>query len=535
MSTIEHVGAPQLTEGVRSPADPWDLYRTALTIREVEQTLLRLHGEGAITGTVHTCIGQEACAAGVVSALDRDRDVIWSNHRGHGHYLAYCDDVDGLLAEVLGRETGVCRGIGGSQHLHRDNFYSNGILGGTAPCAVGSALAEKLGDTGAIVCLFLGDGALAQGAVHESLNMAALWELPLLVCVEANGYAQSTPTALEHAGDIGRRAESYGIASSRLAATDVAIVAAHAAEVVAHVRATTQPHFLVLDTYRLAPHSKGDDLRPEEEVEARRRVDPLRLLGRTLAATDARRADALHHEVTERIAGAVTRAQAAAPLDPAEFLAYAAKVTFLHSLRAGLTEAFARDDRALLLGEDVLDPYGGAFGVTKGLSDRFPGRVMTTPIAEGGIVGAGVGLALRGRRPIVEIMFGDFVTLAVDQLVNHAAKFRAMYGGQVSVPLVVRTPMGGRRGYGPTHSQSLEKLLLGVPGLRVLAPSVFHDPGAILRDAVLNGDTPTVLIEHKLLYPSSLVADDDPVLFHTAPATRTARASCATLTPEPPT
>ena len=171
---------------------------------------------------------------------------------------------------------------------------------------------------------------------------------------------------------------------------------------------------------------------------------------------------------------------------------------------------------SLLLGEDVLDPYGGAFGVTKGLSDRFPGRVLTTPIAEGGIVGAGVGLALRGRRPIVEIMFGDFITLAVDQLVNHAAKFRAMYGGRVTVPLVVRTPMGGRRGYGPTHSQSLEKLLLGVPGLRVIAPSVFHDPGAILRDAVLHGDTPTLLVEHKLLYPAPLVAADDPLLTHAA-------------------
>ena len=143
MSTIEHVGAPPLPDATPAYRSV-DLYRTALTIRRVEETLLRLHGEGAIAGTVHTCIGQEACAAGVVSALDRDRDVIWSNHRGHGHYLAYCDDVDGLIAEVLGRETGVCRGIGGSQHLHRDNFYSNGILGGTAPCAVGSALAEKL-------------------------------------------------------------------------------------------------------------------------------------------------------------------------------------------------------------------------------------------------------------------------------------------------------------------------------------------------------------------------------------------------------
>jgi pyruvate/2-oxoglutarate/acetoin dehydrogenase E1 component len=191
-------------------------------------------------------------------------------------------------------------------------------------------------------------------------------------------------------------------------------------------------------------------------------------------------------------------------------------VTVLERLRAGLVEAFAQDERTLLLGEDVLDPYGGAFGVTRGLSNRFPDRVLTTPIAEGGIVGVGVGLALRGRRPVVEIMFGDFITLAVDQLVNHAAKFRAMYGGQVSVPLVVRTPMGGRRGYGPTHSQSLEKLLLGVPGLRVVAPSIFHDPGAILRDAVLHGDGPTLLIEHKLLYPAALIEADDPVLRHQA-------------------
>jgi acetoin:2,6-dichlorophenolindophenol oxidoreductase subunit beta len=191
-------------------------------------------------------------------------------------------------------------------------------------------------------------------------------------------------------------------------------------------------------------------------------------------------------------------------------------VKFLDRLREGLAETFAEDERVLLLGEDVLDPYGGAFGVTRGLSTRFPGRVLTTPIAEGGIVGVGVGLALRRLRPIVEIMFGDFVTLAVDQLVNHAAKFRGMYAGQVSVPLVVRTPMGGRRGYGPTHSQSLEKLLLGVPHLRVAAPSVFHDPAAMLKRAVLGDDGPTVLIEHKLLYPAALVAPDDPGLPHRA-------------------
>jgi acetoin:2,6-dichlorophenolindophenol oxidoreductase subunit alpha len=303
----------------------WALYRTALTIRRVEEALLRLHGEGSVSGTVHTGIGQEACAVGVVSALDRTRDVIWSNHRGHGHYLAYCDDVEGLLAEVLGRETGVCQGIGGSQHLHRANFYSNGILGGTAPCAVGSALAEKrLGD-GAIVCLFLGDGALAEGAVHESLNIAALWELPLLVCVEANGYAQSTPTALEHAGDIGRRAESFGIAASRLLADDIRTVEAHAREVVAKVRSGEGPHFLVLDTYRLAPHSKGDDLRPREEIEAHRRADPLGALGRELADAEPGRRAALEREVADRVASAIAGAKAAPALSAQAFLERAAQ------------------------------------------------------------------------------------------------------------------------------------------------------------------------------------------------------------------
>ncbi len=139
--------------------------------------------------------------------------------------------------------------------------------------------------------------------------------------------------------------------------------------------------------------------------------------------------------------------------------------TVLASLNSALRQALTQDERVLLLGEDILDPYGGAFKVTRGLSEAFPERVLTTPISEAGFTGVATGMALRGLRPVVEIMFGDFVTLIADQLINHAAKFRWMYNDQVSVPLVVRTPMGGRRGYGPTHSQTLEKLFLGVPGL----------------------------------------------------------------------
>lgn len=175
--------------------------------------------------------------------------------------------------------------------------------------------------------------------------------------------------------------------------------------------------------------------------------------------------------------------------------------TVLDSLNAGLHAAFAADESVLLLGEDVLDPYGGAFKVTRGLSSAFPGRVLTTPISEAGITGAGIGLALGGFRPVVEIMFGDFLTLAFDQLVNAAAKFNWMYNSSAQVPLVVRTPMGGRRGYGPTHSQTLEKHLLGAPGLTVLAPFHYLDtPGRLLQETILHTTAPVLFIENKLQY-----------------------------------
>ena len=170
------------------------------------------------------------------------------------------------------------------------------------------------------------------------------------------------------------------------------------------------------------------------------------------------------------------------------------------ALRASLKD----DGRVILLGEDLVDPYGGAFKVTRGLSTEFPGRVRSTPISEGAIVGLAAGLALSGYRPIVEIMFGDFITLCFDQIVNHIAKYEAMYNGQATCPVMIRTPSGGGRGYGPTHSQSLEKHFLGVPHLRVVASSLVHDPAAVLR-ALLTQNSPVLLIEHKLLYPLHLL------------------------------
>ncbi len=168
-------------------------------------------------------------------------------------------------------------------------------------------------------------------------------------------------------------------------------------------------------------------------------------------------------------------------------------------LNGALAEIFERRDDVILLGEDLLDPYGGAFKVSEGLSDRWPDRVLTTPISEASLFGVAAGMALRGQRPILEIMFGDFIALGFDQIVNGIAKFREMFDDQVAVPLVVRTPMGGRRGYGPTHSQSLEKLLMGVPGICVVATSECHDLRGLLVNAV-DDDRPVFFIENKLMY-----------------------------------
>ena len=255
------------------------LYAEMFLIRRFEETLLDLFSAGEIAGTTHTCIGQEADAVGVASCLDARSDVIVSNHRCHGHYLAFTDDVDGLLREVLGREGGVCGGKGGSQHLCTDNFYSNGILGSTVPLATGIALAERERGGGGVVSVFIGDGTLGQGVLYESLNIASLWRLPLLIVLEHNGYAQTTPSALQVAGDVEARAAAFGVPTARLDSTDVIEIREAAERAITQVRDTGGPFFLAIDTYRFSSHSKGDDFRDPEEIAARRERDPLTIAG----------------------------------------------------------------------------------------------------------------------------------------------------------------------------------------------------------------------------------------------------------------
>ena len=282
-----------------------EFHRRMYGIRRFEETLLEMFSQGLLVGTTHTCIGQEANAVGVIAHLDSERDIVVSNHRCHGHFLAFTADRLGLLAEVMGRVDGVSGGRGGSQHLCAPNFYTNGIQGSIVPLTTGMAVAQKRREDGAIATVFIGDGTLGQGAVYECLNIAALWDLPLLIVVEDNHYAQTTPRTLAVAGSVPARAEAFGVAADILDTTDVRAVHAAAGRAVAAVRTTGRPFMLVLETYRLAAHSKGDDTRDPAEIEARRERDPLRITGALIdpaerAAIEAR----CEEELAETIAAA---------------------------------------------------------------------------------------------------------------------------------------------------------------------------------------------------------------------------------------
>ena len=367
-------------------------YALLTAIRLFEQSLLDLFASGALAGTTHTCIGQETVAVGVTAALDRDRDIVFSNHRGHGHFLAYCGEVERLYLEVLGKPGGVCGGRGGSQHLQFGNFYSNGVQGGIVPVATGMALAEKLKQTGAVAVVFLGDGTLGEGVVYEAFNIAALWQLPIVFVIEHNGYAQSTPSTLQIAGDVAARPRAFAIPTAECDAVDVRTVldcAQHGDRRRPNRRRTALPR---------VPH-----LPPRAAQQRRRRP----IAGGALGGVVPRSAEGGARGAGRRGRRRCDRARRrrAAPRRPPAgprpgghpVMAGDGASTVLESLNQSLHQLMDGDARVVVLGEDILDPYGGAFKVTRGLSSRFPGRVYTTPISEAAIVGPGVGS--RAARP----------------------------------------------------------------------------------------------------------------------------------------
>jgi TPP-dependent pyruvate/acetoin dehydrogenase alpha subunit len=257
-------------------------YREMLRIRLFEEKVLAEFSSGLFLGTTHTYLGQEANAVGVLDNLDTD-DIVVSNHRSHGHFLAYGGDMQSLFAELMGKPTGVCAGRGGSQHLHWKNFYSNGVLGGTAPIATGIALAEKIRNTTTITVLFLGDGALGEGVVYESLNMASLWSIPILFIVENNKIAQTTPIDVNLAGEIGKRFGSFGIAAEEIETSDVVEINSLTRNILSRMRESHHPFAMIIDTHRFGPHSKGDDTRSGEYLlDMKKHHDPISIQGKRI-------------------------------------------------------------------------------------------------------------------------------------------------------------------------------------------------------------------------------------------------------------
>ncbi|CAA7615878.1 conserved hypothetical protein [Magnetospirillum sp. LM-5] len=490
-----------------------DHYRQLCTIRRFEQRLLDDFAKARFRGTTHTSLGQEAVAVGVMAAL-RPADRVVSNHRCHGHYIARTGDLAGLVAEIAGRPDGISQGIGGSQHIQKSGFCSSGVLGGMVPHGVGLAAAARAQGSDAIAVCFLGDGMLGEGIVYEAFNLAALWPAPVLFVIEANGVAQSTPIARSLAGRIADRPAAFGIPTESVDGNDLAQMLTMADRLASYVRASGRPACLVANTTRLGPHSKGDDDRDEAELAQARRRDPLVLARPLFSEADAAQAEtqaadlvdqafALQEQSVPPAAPPVDEDQDPAPRNDATWYG-GPPSNFLAHLRDALGALLESDPAVLLLGEDVEDPYGGAFKVTRGLSSRFPCRVRSTPISEAGIVGLAGGMAAGGFKPVVEIMFGDFSSLIVDQMLNHLGKFDRMYGGCPSCPVVVRVPMGGYRGYGPTHSQSLEKLFLGIPGLTVVACDNLHDQVRLWR-RMLDLPGPKLYVENKALYGTAMM------------------------------
>lgn len=282
------------------------LYKTMLLIRRFEERLLAEFSTGKLVGTTHTYIGQEADAAAIFSVTHPD-DAVFSNHRCHGHFLAYGGDPYRLAAELMGRTTGLVGGRGGSQHIQWRNFYSNGVQGGIVPVAAGMALAEKEKKTGSLVLVFIGDGTLGEGALYESLNLAALWTLPLLIVLEDNHYAQTTPAGKAVAGSMAGRFAAFGIPVWERDTTDVLEIQAAAQEALRHVHSGAGPGCLLLHTHRFAAHSKGDDPRSSEELARLQQFDPLALHAARLSAAERDQAEA---EAAALVDDAFSRAEA---------------------------------------------------------------------------------------------------------------------------------------------------------------------------------------------------------------------------------
>lgn len=553
-------------------ADPVLLARMLeqiLLVRHFEEKLLELHGEGLVHGPVHASIGQEGGAVGIMSTLGTG-DKINGTHRMHHQFLAKAlnyaeaagrdprvsdlgpesqDVVYRTMAEILGLSPGYMGGRGGSMHLKWDTcgvLGSNAIVGGNPPHAVGYALAEKMRNSGNIAVTFFGDGALQNGAAYEAMNLAALYDLPIIFFCENNFYAVSTHVR-EQTKETRLSMRGIGLGVPGLEVDGMDPVAVRAAGLWAreHMASQAGPVLIEARTYRFRHQSgplKGSSFfyrSKEEEAEWQAR-DPVTATPQKLVALglisegEVAQIDARTAETVDKAAGRLTEVEPGSNRrrivpalwpDPATVEhgirgdgseldgipelevedvppAQMQEMKFLDAIPLATLSNMQRDERVFVLGEDVHRLRGGTAGATRGILEEFPDRLLGTPIAENGFTGLAVGAALNGLRPIVEIMYPDFCLVAADQLFNQAAKVRHMFGGGFPCPLVVRSRVSAGAGYGSQHSMDAVGLFALYPGWRIVVPSTPFDYVGLMN-AAIRCDDPVLIVEHQELFQTS--------------------------------
>ncbi|GAA4356890.1 alpha-ketoacid dehydrogenase subunit alpha/beta [Variovorax defluvii] len=478
----------------------------------------------AIVGSMHLCAGQESVPLAALAALG-PQDKVISTYRGHGWALAAGLDPTSVMAELCHRAGGVNGGRGGSAYFMAPDqrfIGENSIVGAGVPIACGVAMAEVAAGSGNVVIVSIGDGAMNQGAVHEALVFAAYKKLPVLLVCENNGWAELTPTRVTTPVErLARRSITYGIDGVTIDGTDVVLVRDTIAAAAERARAGHGPSLIECKVPRLWGHYNRDveHYRSREDRASAAGRDPLKVLGDQLVSQGVISASQVETIIAEQQARveALTKTVLAMPLTDTETAG--ANVTgtaafkpassgatvpeelaYIGAVGAALRDELKTDQRTVVYGEDVGNA-GGIFGGSKGLQKDFGvERVFDTPISESAILGSAVGAAMNGLKPIVEIMWADFMLVALDQLVNQAANVRYITGGKTNVPMVMRTQQGVTPGSCAQHSQCLEALLAHIPGLKVGLPSTPQDAYDMLREAAADPD-PCVLFEARGLYP----------------------------------
>lgn len=521
-----------------------EIYAAMLRISATDRAVQRGLSTGQLAFQYYGTSGQEAIAAGAAAALRPD-DYLVTTYRAMHDIVAKRVPLNKIMAELYGRATGLSKGKGGAMHLSYAEaglMVTSGIVGGGLPIANGLALASRLKADDRVTMACFGDGATSIGAFHEAMALAATWDLPVIFLCQNNQYSEYTAIhEYTRNPDFYTRAAAYGMKGVRIDGNDPLAVHDAVSEAAERARAGGGPTMIEALCHRLGGHSFGSDEGHMDQAalaEARANA-PLVTFRNDLIDSglfDEAALDALSHSVDEEVRQAEAFAENQPDPVPEELyidvLADAGDVEGSGCLRAAgaaepdrqgnrtitfvaaINEAFAQalegDDRVIIMGEDIHDPAGGVTKATYGLSTRFGiERVRPTPIAEQAIIGAGIGAALAGMRPIVEIMIIDFMATCMDQIVNHAAKLRYMSGGATSVPMVIRTvSSSGLPGFGAQHSQSFEAWLTHSPGLKVVMPTTPFDAKGLYFAALADEDPVIVIEPARMLWSQSHVPEE---------------------------